>query len=65
MIHSPKPLSFTMDSRHKRLLEVLRTYDNSGGYDIEELSRLSLMTQQECLIALAGLIAGGTIQTSR
>ncbi len=54
-----------MDSRHKRLLEVLRTYDNSNGYDIEELSRLSLMTQQECLIALAGLIAGGTIQTSR
>ncbi|HOO42424.1 MAG TPA: ATP-binding protein [Bacteroidales bacterium] len=65
MTHSSKPLSFTMDSRHKRLLEVLRTYDNSNGYDIEELSRLSLMTQQECLTALAGLIAGGTIQTSR
>jgi predicted HTH transcriptional regulator len=65
MIHSPKPLSFTMDSRHKRLLEVLRTYDNSRGFDIEELARLSLMTQQECLFALAGLIAQGTIQTSR
>ncbi len=24
MIHSPKPLSFTMDLRHKRLLEVLQ-----------------------------------------
>jgi len=65
MTHSSKPLSFTMDSRHKRLLEVLRTYDNSRGYNIEELSRMSLMTQQECLTALAGLIAGGTIQTSR
>ncbi|MDD4655395.1 MAG: ATP-binding protein [Bacteroidales bacterium] len=65
MIHSPKPLSFTMDPRHKRLLEVLRTYDNSSGYDIEELSRQSLLTRKECITALAGLIAGGTIQTSR
>jgi len=65
MTHSVKPLTFTMDSRHKRLLEVLRTYDNSGGYDIEELSRQSLLTRKECITALAGLIAGGTIQTSR
>jgi hypothetical protein len=54
-----------MDSRHKRLLEVLRTYDHSLGYDIEALSRLSLLTRKECIAALAGLIASGTIHTSR
>ncbi len=65
MTHSVKPLTFTMDSRHKRLLEVLRTYDHSLGYDIEALSRLSLLTRKECIAALAGLIASGTIHTSR
>ena len=50
-----------MDKQLERLTEVLKTYDATNGYDIRILSRLSLMTEKECVEALARLIAGGTI----
>lgn len=59
--YSPQPLTLSMDKQLERLTEVLKTYDASNGYDIRTLSRLSLMTEKECVEALARLIAGGTI----
>ncbi|HPV88318.1 MAG TPA: ATP-binding protein [Bacteroidales bacterium] len=63
--HSAKPFTFTINSQHERLLEVLRRWEQTGDYDLKELSRQSLMTRKECITALAGLIASGTIQTPR
>ncbi len=65
MTHSARPLHFTLDNKHRRLLQVLGTQTEHKEFDIAELSRLSLMTRKECIRALAGLIAGGTIQTSK
>ena len=63
--HSARPLHFTLDNNLRRLLQVLGTQTEYKDFDIAELSRLSLMTRRECIVALAGLIASGTIQTSR
>ncbi|NLA15623.1 MAG: ATP-binding protein [Bacteroidales bacterium] len=60
-LRTSKPLSFTLDSRHKRLLEVLKTQDGQNNYDVKTLSRLSLMTEKECIDVLSGLIAGGSL----
>ncbi len=60
-IRSPKPLAFTLDNRHDRLLEVLKTIDTTGGYPIDTLARLSMMTEKECIDVLSGLIAAGNL----
>lgn len=60
-LRTSKPLSFTLDSRHKRLLEVLKTQDGQTKYDVKKLSRLSLMTEKECIDILSGLIAEGIL----
>lgn len=60
-IRSAKPLSFTLDNRHLRLLEVLKTIDTTEGYPIDTLARRSMMTEKECVDVLSGLIAAGNL----
>ncbi len=61
LTHQRTPLTLELGPHHRRLLTVLETYDNSGGYDIDCLARQSLLTRRECLETLAQLIASRSL----